>query len=409
MARFLLLSNGHGEDLSGALIGKELLLLGHHVDALPLVGVGNAYRKAGIEMLGFSKEFSTGGLGYTSLIGRLTEIWQGQLFYLFKRLFRLLKVANRYELLIVVGDIVPIFAAWFSRRPVVTYLVAYSSHYEGRLKLPWPCAFFLASKSFFRIYTRDQLTADDLSIQLGRSVSFLGNPFMDQVLDRQIKELPASKFRLGLLPGSRMPELEKNLLLMLSALEFLPEEIFGRDKITLDMALVPALNNQNLMELLIKKDWRLEQSAYKPNINQLVYKSCRINIQRDAFIEVIQSSDVLLCMAGTAAEQAVGLEKLVLQLPGYGPQFTTSFAEAQRRLLGPTVFCAQGEVGSDLLFQNTAKLIQELLERAKNDQALQLQCKEEAKRRLGTIGGARKIAYAITDFLSDPIFLTLNS
>jgi len=45
-------------------------------------------------------------------------------------------------------------------------------------------------------------------------------------------------------------------------------------------------------------------------------------------------------MAGTAAEQAVGMAKPVLQLPGQGPQFTAGFAEAQRRLLGPTVFCA---------------------------------------------------------------------
>ena len=37
-------------------------------------------------------------------------------------------------------------------------------------------------------------------------------------------------------------------------------------------------------------------------------------------------------MAGTAAEQTVGLSKPVLQLVGQGPQFTKSFAEAQRRI-----------------------------------------------------------------------------
>ena len=41
--RILLLSNGHGEDLSGALIGRELQALGHRVEALPLVGHGRAY------------------------------------------------------------------------------------------------------------------------------------------------------------------------------------------------------------------------------------------------------------------------------------------------------------------------------------------------------------------------------
>ena len=37
--RILLLSNGHGEDLSGALIGTALQQQGCSVEALPLVGV----------------------------------------------------------------------------------------------------------------------------------------------------------------------------------------------------------------------------------------------------------------------------------------------------------------------------------------------------------------------------------
>ena len=83
MARILLLSNGHGEDLSGALIGNALQKLNHEVDALPFVGYGHSYKEAGIRTLGRSKEFSTGGLGYTSIYGRFTELLQGQLFYLF--------------------------------------------------------------------------------------------------------------------------------------------------------------------------------------------------------------------------------------------------------------------------------------------------------------------------------------
>ena len=42
MARILLLSNGHGEDLSGALLAQELQQQGHNVQALPLVGLGSA-------------------------------------------------------------------------------------------------------------------------------------------------------------------------------------------------------------------------------------------------------------------------------------------------------------------------------------------------------------------------------
>ena len=83
MARILIVSNGHGEDLSGALLGKALIRLGHKVEALPFVGIGSSYAKSDIRILGKTKEFSTGGLGYTSLLGRLTEIIEGQILIIY--------------------------------------------------------------------------------------------------------------------------------------------------------------------------------------------------------------------------------------------------------------------------------------------------------------------------------------
>ena len=98
MARILLLSNGHGEDLSGSLIGQNLRELGHDVHSFPLVGNGSCYREAGIRIIGRTKTFSTGGIGYTSLVGRITELIQGQLFYLLWRLYQLQRVARKYDL-----------------------------------------------------------------------------------------------------------------------------------------------------------------------------------------------------------------------------------------------------------------------------------------------------------------------
>ena len=76
MGRILLLSNGHGEDLSGSLLGSALRALGHEVTALPLAGLGSPYSQAKIPLLGSSHEFSTGGIGYTSLQGRLRRLTQ---------------------------------------------------------------------------------------------------------------------------------------------------------------------------------------------------------------------------------------------------------------------------------------------------------------------------------------------
>ena len=398
MSRILLLSNGHGEDLSGALIGKALRELDHKVDAFPLVGRGYSYLAARIKTRGKTKEFSTGGLGYTSFSGRLTELLQGQLFYLIGRFLHLFLVAGDYDLLVVIGDVVPVMAAWLTGLPVVTYLVAYSSHYEGRLRLPWPCGKCLSSKRFIKIYTRDQLTADDLTTQLLRNVDFYGNPFMDPVLTPQAI-LPNCNSRLGILPGSRRPELDNNLLLILRVIESLPAaKLFSTD-ISFDIALVPALDNAALSDLVALQGWYLIEPLNSYSSCQLVRNHYTVNIHRDSFVKVLQSSDVLLCMAGTATEQAAGLGKPILQLPGYGPQFTAAFAEAQRRLLGPTIFCASGNVGEHTNLSKTASLIFELLERSKYDLDLQDDCHKQALSRLGNKGGASRIAQAISQMM----------
>ena len=105
-------------------------------------------------------------------------------------------------------------------------------------------------------------------------------------------------------------------------------------------------------------------------------------------------------MAGTAIEQAVGLAKPVLQVSGQGPQFTAAFAEAQRRLLGPTVFCADGESGSREALEGIAELAMALLDRARQNIDMQQQCQEEAKWRLGEAGGGPRMAAAICALLA---------
>lgn len=396
MANILMLSNGHGEDLSGSLLALALMEMGHNVRALPLAGLGRPYLKADVPLLGSSHEFSTGGIGYTSLRGRLTELVQGQILYLLRRLIRLLRQAHRFDLIVVVGDVIPVIAAWLSRKPVATYLVAYSSHYEGRLRLPWPCGELLATRRFKAVFSRDQLTADDLSEQLKRTVDFLGNPFMDPVLTpapdlppSPLQFLPAPRRRIGLLPGSRRPELENNLRLLLQLIQRLPTSA----GLSADLALVSNLDDATLLALAESVGWTLDQGVLRRS------EAVSITVRRGSFQAVLQQSDLVIGMAGTAIEQAVGLAKPALQLPGKGPQFTADFAEAQRRLLGPTVFCAAGDSGTAENLKASAELTLQLLERIHSDLDLQRQCQTEAVRRLGQHGGGRRMAGAISALL----------
>ena len=400
-APILLLSNGHGEDLSGALIASELRARGFEADALPLVGHGRAYDQAGIPLLGRTREYSTGGLGYTSLWGRLTEVFQGQVGYLLQRLALLARIAHRYDLVVVVGDVLPVAAAWLSWRPVVTYLVAYSSHYEGRLRLPWPCGTCLASARLRRVFSRDALTASDLSEQLGRPVEFLGNPFFDAAVAASEPVgagQPAPAQRLGLLPGSRLPEAMHNLELMLEVLAQLPEHLQQPEQLGLSAALVGRLGPEEVAPLASRLGWRLDSEA--GTITRLRRGPLRLELVWGRFAAVVQHSDLVLSMTGTAAEQAVGLGKPVLQLVGSGPQFTDNFAEAQRRLLGPSVFCAEGRSGSAEQREGTARLLAQRLSDLQRDGSLAERCQRNGLERIGAGGGTARMADAIIEALA---------
>ena len=82
MARILLLSNGHGEDLSGSLLAKYILKKGDLVEALPIVGNGDDYKKVNIRIVGKTKKFKTGGIGYNSFRGRIIEVFGGQIIFI---------------------------------------------------------------------------------------------------------------------------------------------------------------------------------------------------------------------------------------------------------------------------------------------------------------------------------------
>jgi len=381
LSKILILSNGHGEDLSGSLIAKQLVNFGYSVNALPIVGKGNHYEKEKIKIIGKTKEFRTGGIGYNSLIGRVNEIFGGEIFYLLKRLYLTYKIRKKYDYFFVVGDIVPIFFAWLCKKDFFTYLVAYSSHYEGKLKLPWPSKFFLLSPKAKKIYTRDSLTANDLTLQLKKKVSFLGNPFMDKFFSRK-KELKKSEFSIGLFPGSRFPEILDNFVLILEVLEVLSDLRYFQ-KIEFNFALVNAFSSSKISEIFKHRKWLYLGEINEKHFIKYQYKSLKVNLYWNTFDEILLKSRCCISMAGTATEQAIGLGKPVIQIEGKGPQFTKSFAEAQRRLLGKFVFCASNYKDKNDQINQTIKLIIKVIYLIKLNKNFLASCNQNAKKRLG--------------------------
>ena len=91
-------------------------------------------------------------------------------------------------------------------------------------------------------------------------------------------------------------------------------------------------------------------------------------------------------MAGTATEQFVGLGKPAIAIPGTGPQYNPVFAEAQSRLLGPSL----------ILVDQPAKvppIVQSLL---KNPDYFQI-IAENGIQRLGRRGASQRIAECLKE------------
>jgi uncharacterized protein (TIGR03492 family) len=245
------------------------------------------------------------------------------------------------------------------------------------------------------VFSRDALSAADLSQQLARPVQFLGNPFMETVL-----AATATNTYVLLLPGSRLPEAAHNLELMLQLLERLPAQLADQ---RLRAALVAELSAVAVQSLASARGWQSEAvpaaaAGTAANPGLLISRGgLRLELHWQGFAALLKGSQVVVSMAGTATEQAVGLGKPVLQLAGAGPQFTAGFAEAQRRLLGPAVHCAEGAVGASSTLDASAALLQALLQLPEQTLAAY---RLEGERRLGQRGGIKQMAEAIVGAFS---------
>ena len=106
-------------------------------------------------------------------------------------------------------------------------------------------------------------------------------------------------------------------------------------------------------------------------------------------------------MAGTATEQAIGLAKPVIQIEGKGPQFTKSFAEAQRRLLGKYVFCVTHYKNKKDQISKTIELILKVIYLIKIDKKFLSACIDNAKLRLGYRNACIKIVKDFNDVMKN--------
>jgi uncharacterized protein (TIGR03492 family) len=211
---------------------------------------------------------------------------------------------------------------------------------------------------------------------------FAGYPIMD-VLNPTGKDLQLEPNlpMIALLPGSRLPEALHNLTLQLQV----SAAIAKICPMQFRCALVPMITEEHLQELAVRQQWEY-QGQGRLRKDRLV-----VQFYRDAFPEILHQCNLAIGMAGTAVEQAVGLGKPVVQIPGNGPQFTYPFAEAQMRLLGISVKTIGKKTADPAIIKQAAREVVAILE----DAVYLKSCQENGRIRVGEKGGSLEIVQEI--------------
>jgi uncharacterized protein (TIGR03492 family) len=389
--KVLFISNGHGEDLNASQILKALREQQPKLEiaAMPIVGYGNAYRNLDVEIIGPTEALPSGGFVYIDRLKLLADIKSG----LFTLLWRQIQFIRDYTRdgaeVLAVGDIVSLLGAYLTGNPYSVFTVSSSAHYEDRMKFPLMTDWLVKSDRCRRIFTRDQYTAEMLNRQGYSKAIFAGYPVMDtlETTDRDLQLLPNVPL-VAFLPGSRLPEAGTNLQLLLdlaiATIPLFPQGIQFRAAVTPNLRLPDRNGIVPLRQLAEQRGWEYHETG------DLTHPQHQIKLQclDDAFGDILHQCDLVVGMAGTAIEQAVGLGKPVIQIPSAGPQFTYAFAEAQMRLLGLSV----QTIGTKPATPETISQAAQVIHRTLGDREYLERCRINGLERLGVAGGSAEIA-----------------
>ena len=358
------LTNGYGEDRTGALIATELRQLApeQSIVAIPMVSNGDAFQKQGFSTV-WEGSFPPGqGFGSQEFRLFLKDIPYARDY--FHYLGFLARRRSEIDHAFVVGDVFLLIHAYFGLgRKSIFLALAKSDHMNPHSGIEeWVIRKFAS-----RVLTRDAYTAERLRAK-GIDARFLGNPIMDGIGEPG-PEKPADPPIIGLLPGSR-EEADANFRRILTVIDGVPEQAQYL------CALSPVLDIEKMAESVRDDGWTLASG-------RLLCKGDKTVVMgKDLFESVLHDSTVVIGMAGTANEQAAGMGRSVISFVGAGAQTTPARMIDQERLLGGSAaYISDFPSG---VSREISWLLAHPEERQRRG--------EIGRQRMGPPGGAKKIA-----------------
>lgn len=393
--RILFMSNGHGEDLIAAQIIKNLAEEpGVEIRALSIVGTGSTYSAINIPLILAGHNLPSGGFVRNGFRNLMMDLRAGLFSLTWRQIQALRRVHREIDLAVCVGDnYLTILAGYFLRRPIILLPTAKSDYVSPH----WPVERLLMRRFCRKIITRDEITAKSLA-RYGLPAEFLGNVMMD-CLDFRGDDLKGSEnqWTIGILPGSRF-EAYENMEDIAEAVLATQQLIVGEKRYQparFLTALAGAIEIDEIAARLKLKGWVFQEpdtnETKRGLVGHLNYSGpnfqVRITFAQGRFADILMASDLILGLAGTGNEQAVGLGKPVVAFVGRGTQFTAKFVKTQQKLLGESV---------RVVARQPEAVAREILLILTNPN-LRKQMAVVGRERMGISGGARRIAIAIAE------------
>lgn len=393
MTTVLVLSNGHGEDVIGAMIAQEVRALRPSLDVVgfPLVGLGKPYRDARIRIVGIQKSMPSGGFAKHGARLLLRDIRAGLIGLTVGQIRHLRACAPSVSLAVCVGDAYPLLlAGLFVRRPILCLSTAKSQYIHGHYGIET----WLMRKLAGLVLARDAKTAAALAA-VGVRAGFAGNVMMDGFsITGENFGLTLEKKVVGILPGSRQ-EAYRNMVEVLEIVRRLADATGnGLDFVA---GLAPSLNRRLLAQAVERAGWRYAPGGaddFESGIVGRLYPDGRdepcVILTQGRFGDVLNVSNIVIGLSGTGNEQAAGLGRPVVAFPTGGPQFNERFARAQKRLLGDALALVE-EGGAEAVAREVLSIL--------GDSARIAKMRRAGHERMGEQGAATRTAKIIVNYL----------
>ena len=295
--RYLVISNGHGEDAIGAALVRRLTPQAL-VEAYPMIGGGKAYEGA-CPIVG--PRATLASEGWRNVKGSLRrDVVSGGLLTVPPALKFLRSVRGHYDKIIVIGDMVGVLAALPTGLRQLIYLDVYKT---GAARLYSAAEAWAIKQTCRTVFCRSDSLAEKLRTA-GVDARCVGNIMMDAIPygDYDAMARRRAPLAVTLLPGSRALTAE-SFALQVGALRLIPEE----ERPDVFLAVAGSVNVEELGKAASLRRTSL-LSTESDDLGELSDGNLTVHMARGvAMGNLVQASDIVLSQAGTATIQSLGL------------------------------------------------------------------------------------------------------